>query len=73
MEVYKSETSEILRRYRAGEITRRACINALDAAVAGLVPRLRPKDVPALRALLEANNKALVEEAKKRIRSRGTN
>jgi hypothetical protein len=33
MEVYKSETAEILRRYRAGEITRHECINRLEPTV----------------------------------------
>ena len=66
MDVYKAECAEILRRYRAGDITRHACINALDAAVAGLVPKLHPKDLPPLRALLKANNEAMVREVKRR-------
>jgi hypothetical protein len=72
VEVYKAETVEIFRRYRTGLITRRACINALDAAVAGLVPRLRPEELAPLKAVLEHNNKALVEEAMQRIRGRNT-
>jgi hypothetical protein len=49
VKVYKAECREILRRYRAGEITRAACINALDAAVAVLVPTLAPDQLEQLR------------------------
>ena len=70
MEVYKAETVEVFRRYRARLISRHACIIGLDAAVAGLVPRIRPDELPALKALLTANNKALMEEATLRIPTR---
>jgi hypothetical protein len=54
----------ILRRCRSGQITRKACIKALDAAVARIVPRRIPKDVPVLQALLKHNNEILPEESK---------
>ena len=40
-EVYKSETQEIIRRFLARRLSFPDCIAALDAALAGLVPRLR--------------------------------
>ena len=49
MEVYKAETQEILRRYRADMKTRDACIAALDAAAVGLIPTLKPEELTAPR------------------------
>ena len=66
--MYKSEATEILRRYRAGEISCQVCISALDAAVAALVPQLTAEQIEPLRALLINNNEALVREASRRGR-----
>ena len=49
MEVYKSETEEVLSRFLGRRLSFPACIAALDAALAGLLPRLRADELPALR------------------------
>lgn len=66
MEVYKSETREIIKRFRARRISFPDCIAALDAALAGLVPRLTESQMAPLRALLLANNETVMKEMEKR-------
>lgn len=59
MELYKSETRDILRRYKERRITRRECTSALDAAVTAVVPRLRSDQLQELLAAMKANEDAL--------------
>ena len=66
MEVYKSETREVLSRFLSRRITFPGCIAALDAALAGLLPRLRPEELPALRELMLANNEVVMKEMQRR-------
>ena len=66
MEVYKSETREVLDRFLSHRLTFPACIAALDAALAGLLPRLRPEELPALRGLMLANNEVVMKEMERR-------
>jgi hypothetical protein len=66
MEVYKSETREVLNRFLAHRLSFPACIAALDAALAGLLPRLRPDELPALRELVLANNAVVMNEMERR-------
>jgi hypothetical protein len=66
MEVYKSETREVLDRFLARRLSFPDCIAALDAALAGLLPRLRPKELPALRELMLANNAIVMKEMERR-------
>jgi hypothetical protein len=66
MEVYKSETREVLDRFLSRRISFPACIAALDAALAGLLPRLRPEELPALRELMLANNEVVMKEMERR-------
>jgi len=66
MEVYKSETREVLSRFLSRRITFPGCIAALDAALAGLLPRLRPEELPALRELMLANNEVVMKEMERR-------
>jgi hypothetical protein len=66
MEVYKSETREVLGRFLSRRITFPGCIAALDAALAGLLPRLRPEELPALRELMLANNEVVMKEMERR-------
>jgi len=66
MEVYKSETREVLDRFLGHRLTFPACIAALDAALAGLLPRLRPDELPALRELMLANNDVVMKEMERR-------
>jgi hypothetical protein len=68
MEVFKSETSEIVRRFLAGRLSFPQCIAALDAALAGLVPMLQSEHTEQLRALLLANNETVMKEMERRGR-----
>jgi hypothetical protein len=68
MEVYKSETREVLDRFLARRLNFPSCIAALDAALAGLLPRLRPDELPALRELMLANNEIVMKEMERRGR-----
>jgi hypothetical protein len=70
MEVYKSETREVLSRFLSRRITFPGCIAALDAALAGLLPRLRPEELPALRELMLANNEVVMKEMERRGRKK---
>jgi hypothetical protein len=66
MEVYKSETTEVLSRFLGRRLSFPACIAALDAALAGLLPRLRADELPALRELMLANNAIVMKEMERR-------
>ena len=66
MELYKSETAEILRLYAVGEISRHECINRLDAAVAGLFPRMTAKDSTAFQSEMLVTEEALRDTTTKR-------
>ena len=66
MEVYKSETKEVLSRFLGRRLSFPDCIAALDAALAGLLPRLRPDELPALRELVLANNAIVMTEMERR-------
>ena len=66
MEVYKSETREVLDRFLARRLNFPSCIAALDAALAGLLPRLRSEELPALRELMLANNAIVMKEMERR-------
>ena len=59
MEIYKRETAEILRRHRAGEITRKQCIAALNSATAALVPFLVPDTIQQAQEAVNANDEIL--------------
>ncbi len=66
MEVYKSETKEVLSRFLGRRLSFPDCIAALDAALAGLLPRLRADELPALRELMMANNDIVMKEMERR-------
>ncbi len=68
MEVYKSETKEVLSRFLGRRLSFPDCIAALDAALAGLLPRLRPEELPALRELMLENNAVVMKEMERRGR-----
>jgi len=70
MEVYKSETQEVLKRFLDRRLSFPDCIAALDAALAGLLPRLRPEELPALRELMLANNAVVMKEMERRTKRR---
>jgi hypothetical protein len=64
MEVYKSESREIIRRYLTGQISRDDCVNSLEAAVAGLIPFLKMEDVPEVLAVISETTETLAKEMK---------
>jgi len=66
MEVYKSETQEVIRRFLARRLSFPDCIAALDAALADLVPRLPHKDLDTLRAVMLSNNEIVMKEMERR-------
>jgi len=66
VEVYKSETQEVIRRFLGHQLSFPACVCALDAAIAGLIPRLTGDQLPLLRALMLANSETVKYEMRKR-------
>src|ERR1700694_5469544 len=70
MEVYKTETREVLRRFLRRRLSFTDCIAALDAALAGVLPRLQPSELPALREAMLANNAIVMEEMERREQRR---
>ncbi len=70
MEMYKRETREIMRRFLLRQMTFPRCIAALDAALATLIPSLRSKDLPELRAFMLANNERIMAEMERRAAER---
>ena len=66
MQVYETETKEVIRRFLAGNLTFPECIAALDAALAGLLPRLTDEDIPRLRIVMLANNEIVMREMQRR-------
>ena len=55
MQSYEQRTREIIRRFICHELDFPACIAALDAELADLVPRLEDAELPALRVMMLAN------------------
>jgi len=68
VEVYKSETKEVLHRFLGRRLKFPECIAALDAARAGLIPKLTPEQLPELRSVMLANNERVMKEMTKRKR-----
>ena len=61
MEVYRFETSEILKRYREERISRAECVEALDSALLAAIPDLLPSELPAVQSILAENARCLAE------------
>jgi hypothetical protein len=70
MEVYKAETREVLSRFLRRRLSFPACITALDAALAGVLPRLQPSELQALREVMLANNDIVMKEMERREQRR---
>jgi hypothetical protein len=70
MEAYKGETRKIVRRFIHHKIRFPECIAALDAALAVLIPNLRPEQLPDLRGVMLANNARVMMEMEKREQGR---
>ena len=55
MQAYEQRTREIVSRFICHKLTFPACISALDAELADLVPRMADMQLPALRVMMLAN------------------
>lgn len=66
--MYKSETREVVRRFLLHQRSFPKCIAALDATLAGVLPRLKPEQLDEVRAVLLANNEMVMAEMAKRAR-----
>jgi hypothetical protein len=69
VEVYERETKDVIRRFLGHKLTFPACIAALDAALAGLIPHMQPTQLYELRDLMLANNNRVMEEMAHRAAS----
>jgi hypothetical protein len=70
VEVYKRETQEVMRRFLARQLNFPNCIAALDAALAGLLPRLKSEELDEVRAVMLTNNYRVMEEMARRALGR---
>jgi len=66
VEVYKRETREVVRRFLIHQLSFPGCIAALDAALAGVLPRLLPEQLDEVRAVMLVNNNQVMEEMARR-------
>ena len=66
MEVYKRETREVIGRFLLRQLSFPNCIAALDAALAGLLPRLEPEQLDEVRAVMLVNNETVMTEMARR-------
>ena len=67
MEVYKSETQKIIKRFLEGRISFPECIAALDAALSGVMPQLiTVENLDEVRALMFSNNEIIFAEMERR-------
>ena len=73
MEVYKSETKEVLSRFLAHKLSFAECIAALDAALAGFVSTVRANQLGELRALMLTNVDIVMKEMHQREVQRKAN
>jgi hypothetical protein len=49
VEIYKRETSDVVRRFRENRISHAECVASLDAALERVVHRMEPGDLPEVR------------------------
>ena len=66
MEVYKKETREVVRRFLVNQLSFPQCVAGLDAALAGLLPKLNPEQFDEVRAIMLANNDTVMDEMARR-------
>ena len=66
MEVYKTETRKVMKRFLHYHLSFNACIHALDAALSGFIPRMQQEDIPELRTLILANHETMMKEMERR-------
>ena len=73
MDAYKRATKRALNSFLRRKISFPDCIHALDAALAKAIPRLKPEELPDLRAVLLANNGTVMKEMQLREAARKHN
>jgi hypothetical protein len=68
MEVYKRETTELVKRFLRNRLTFPQCIAALDAALSDLIlsAQFKEEDLPELRSIIMANNETVMKELERR-------
>lgn len=64
--MYKRETREVIRRFLGHRISFSACVAALDAAFADVMPRLTGEQFAPLRVLILENNNMVMKEMERR-------
>jgi len=73
MEVYKAETRRVIRRFLSHRLGFANTIAGLDAALARVIPRLKPGQLDELRAIMLANNEMVMAEMHRRASLRKQN
>lgn len=66
VEVYRSETDEIIRRFLRGQLTRDQCIVSLYDALSSALPDFTAEDWPGIRSVIMANNQVIQAKSEKR-------
>jgi hypothetical protein len=66
MEVYESETREVINRFLERRLSFPECMAALDAALARLIPRLNGDQIAHLRIVMLANQELVMRELERR-------
>lgn len=66
MEVYRRECEEVVGRFLARRLSFPECISSLNDALADLVPRLKPEQLPVLREVMLGNNQIIMREMERR-------
>jgi hypothetical protein len=66
VKAYKRETRSLVARFKLHRMSFPKCISALDAALARFIPRMKPDDIDELRAVMLANNEAVMKEVGER-------
>jgi hypothetical protein len=66
MEVYERATQDVIKRFLDRRLSFPDCIAALDAALAGLIPRLTNEHLADLRAVMLDNNETVMKEMERR-------
>ena len=67
MEIYKRETDEITGRFLARKLTLEECLVALYDALTGVLTQVGPDDLPAVRAIIKANEVTIRQEMQRRL------
>ncbi len=66
MEVYRTETRKVIKRFLNHRLSFRECMAALDTALADLTSRLTVEQIAPLRALILENNDIVMKEMERR-------